>query len=51
MLESHLLKKRDRTYFNVLPSHAAVYDYWDEFKADGLMAKEESSVVKEFITS
>lgn len=27
MLESHLTKKRERTYFNSLPSHAAVFDF------------------------
>lgn len=27
MLESHLNKRKDRIYFNSLPSHAAVFDY------------------------
>ncbi|KAM0748026.1 FMN-linked oxidoreductase [Meredithblackwellia eburnea MCA 4105] len=27
MLESHFVKKRDRVYFNSLPSHASVLDY------------------------
>lgn len=30
MLESHLPKKRERTYFNSLTSHAAVFDFLEE---------------------
>lgn len=27
MLESHLTKRKDRIFFNSLPSHAAIFDF------------------------
>ena len=42
MLESHLPRKRDRTYFNSLSSHAGVMDYLEEEMGLDLMGGKET---------